>query len=125
LNVHQLSEEFIRIATQEIKDELAAINKILDSCNSDSDIFSNSNLIEKHIHKIRGLAPMMGQKGIGEIALLDDDILKHILEGNKVEDVYNIIIESILFMNKTINGSQLNHTQLMQKIKTKYSNFLD
>ncbi len=125
MNVHQLSEEFIRIATQEIKDELAAINKILDPCNYDSDIISNSTLIKKHIHKIRGLAPMMGQKGIGEIALLDDDILKHILEGSKVEDVYDIFIESVLFMTKAINGSQLNHTQLKQKIKTKYSNFLD
>ena len=120
-----MSEEFIRIATQEIKDELAAINKILDSCNSDSDIFSNSNLIEKHIHKIKGLAPMMGQKGIGEIALLDENILKHLLEGNKVEDVYDIFLESVLFMNKAINGAQLNNSQLKQKIKTKYSNFLD
>jgi len=67
----------------------------------------------------------MGQKGIGEIALLDDDILKHILEGNKVEDVYDIFIESVLFMTKAISDSQLNHTQLKQKIKTKYSNFLD
>ena len=47
-----MSDEFIKVATLEIKDEIASIKKILESCKDDSDIFKNSKSIEKHIHKI-------------------------------------------------------------------------
>ena len=70
-----MSDEFIKVATKEINDEIASINNILESCNTDSDISKNSKTIERHIHKIKGLAPMMGKPGIGIIATLNNSLL--------------------------------------------------
>ena len=78
-----MSEEFTKVATKEINDEIASINKILKSCKTDLDISKNSKSIEGHIHKIKGLAPMMGKSGIGVIATLNDSLLTHIIEGKK------------------------------------------
>ena len=60
-----MSDEFIKVSTQEINEEIASIKKILESCKTDSDISKNSQDIEGHIHKIKGLASMMGKPGIG------------------------------------------------------------
>lgn len=120
-----MSDEFIRIATQEIKDEISEINKILESCTNDSDITKNAEFIEKHVHKIKGLAPMMGQKGIGEIASLNDELLKYIIDGNLLEDFLDIVSESTTFMKNAMEGSDTNANALKQKIEAKYSKILD
>jgi len=44
-----MSDEFIKVATKEINDEIDSINKILKSCKTDSDISKNSQTIEGHI----------------------------------------------------------------------------
>ncbi len=120
-----MSDEFIRVATKEVNDEIAAINEILDSCNDDSDIFKKATLIEKHLHKIKGLAPMMGQEEIGEISATLDKILKSILDENKLDGVYDILSESNIFMKNCMNGSKTNFQKLKQKIKTNYAKILD
>ncbi len=63
-----MSDEFMKIATQEINDELSGISTILDSCQNDADVSKNSDKIEEHMHKIKGLAPMMGKENIGSLA---------------------------------------------------------
>lgn len=51
-----MSDEFMKIATQEINDELSSISTILDLCQNDADVSKNSDKIEEHMHKIKGLA---------------------------------------------------------------------
>ncbi len=120
-----MSDEFIKVSTQEINEEIALIKKILESCNTDSDISKNSQDIEGHIHKIKGLAPMMGKPGIGEIAALNDTLLNHIMEGQNMEGILTILTESTVFMNNSMNGHEQNTNELKQKMETKYSKYLD
>jgi len=120
-----MSDEFIKVATQEIREEIASIKKILRTCDDDSSVSKNSTSIEKHIHKIKGLAPMMGKEQIGEIATLNDVLLNHILEGKHLDGIYSILCDSNLFMEKSIQNSDINSKKLKQKIETNYSKFLD
>ena len=120
-----MSDEFIKVATLEIKDEIASIKKILKSCKDDSDIFKNSESIEKHIHKIKGLAPMMGKTGLGEIAALNDKLLNRIIEGQNLSGIYSTLCESNVFMGQSIHGSDHSSQEIKQKIATKYSKYLD
>lgn len=120
-----MSDDFIKVSTQEINEEIALITKILESCNTDSDVSKNSQDIEGHLHKIKGLAPMMGKPGIGEIAALNDTLLNHIMEGQNIEGILTILNESTVFMNNFMNGSEQNTNELKQKMETKYSKYLD
>lgn len=120
-----MSDEFIKVATQEIKEEIASIKKILDKCNDDSSVFKHSTSIEKHIHKIKGLAPMMGKEKIGEIATLNDVLLNHILKGKNLNGIYSVMCESNFFMEKSIENIEIDSAELKQKIETNYSNLLD
>lgn len=120
-----MSDEFIKVSTQEINEEIALITKILESCNTDSDVSKNSQDIEGHLHKIKGLAPMMGKPGIGEIAALNDTLLNHIMEGQNIKGILTILNESTVFMNNFMNGSEQNTNELKQKMETKYSKYLD
>ena len=120
-----MSKEFTQVATKEINEELDGIQGILNSCTNDDDITNNSTDIEKHLHKIKGLAPMMGQKGVGEIAALNDTLMKKIIGGQIVEDIFEISIESIHLMKNLMNGSTTNIAELKAKLKTRYSEFFD
>jgi hypothetical protein len=120
-----MSDEFITVATKEINDEIASINKILESCKTDSDISKNSQTIEGHIHKIKGLAPMMGKPGIGIISELIDSLLNHVIEGKNIEGIFSIMIESTVFMSDSMTGSGQKTDEIKQKIETKYSKYLD
>ncbi len=101
-----ISEEFIEIATQEINDELSCISNILDSCENDGDIVKNSNKIEKHMHKIKGLAPMMGKEVVGNLAIPLDLILKKIIVGEKIDGIYEHLCISIEQMRTAMNNHQ-------------------
>ncbi|MCH7648866.1 MAG: phosphorelay protein [Thaumarchaeota archaeon] len=120
-----MSDEFTQVATKEINEELDGIQGILNSCTNDDDITNNSTDIEKHLHKIKGLAPMMGKKGVGEIAALNDTLMKKIIGGQIVEDIFEISIESIHLMKNLMNGSTTNIAELKAKLKTRYSEFFD
>ena len=120
-----MSEEFIRVATKEINEEIDSVAEILKSCNNNSSVIKKASLIEKHFHKIKGLAPMMGKGDIGEIAAMTDKILKHVIEGNDLNGVYEILLESNKFMKDSMEGANSNMPQLKQKIEAKYANILD
>ena len=98
-----MSDDFYRIARQEIQEELGSLKQILLHCNNDSDIFNNGNKIEKHLHKIKGLAPMMDQNNVGEIAKLNDAICRHIIENGVLSGTYQIISESLHMMQEIFN----------------------
>lgn len=120
-----MSDEFIKVATQEIREEIAEIKKILNSCSDDSSVFDNATSIEKHFHKIKGLAPMMGKEKIGEIASLNDILLNHVLEGQHLDGIYSVLLASNLFMEKSIENIDIDSAEIKQKIETNYSKFLD
>jgi HPt (histidine-containing phosphotransfer) domain-containing protein len=94
-----MSDEFLQVATKEINDEIDSINKILKSCRTDSDIFKNSQNIDDHIHKIKGLAPMMGKPGIGIIAALNDSVRVSAIERLNVPEMaadrHLVILEKV------------------------------
>jgi len=90
-----ISDEFIKVATLEINEELSHISKILNSCQDDNDIAKNSTKIEKHMHNIKGLAPMMGKENIGNVAKQLDVILKKIMEGTKVDGIFGPLCTSV------------------------------
>jgi len=120
-----MSDEFIRVATKEINEEIDSVDEILKSCNNNSSAIKKAILIEKHFHKIKGLAPMMGKGDIGEIAAMTDKILKHVIEGNDLNGVYEILLESNKFMKDSMEGANSNMHQLKQKIEANYANILD
>lgn len=121
----QMSDEFIKVATKEINEEIASINKILESCKNDSSISTNSKIIEGHIHKIKGLAPMMGKPHIGIIATLTDSLLNHIIEGKTLDGIFITLKETTNFMSNSMSGSEEKMDEIKQKIETKYSKYLD
>jgi HPt (histidine-containing phosphotransfer) domain-containing protein len=90
-----MSDEFIKVATQEINDDLLGITTILDSCKNDADVSKNSDKIERHMHNIKGLAPMMGKENIGNLAKTLDLILKKIVSGHKVDGFFEPLLISI------------------------------
>ena len=100
-----MSDNFHKIARHEIQEELDNLKQILLQCNNDSDIFNNGNKIEKHLHKIKGLAPMMDQNNVGEIAKLNDIILRHIIENGMLSGTYQIINESLQIMQEIFNDN--------------------
>jgi len=112
-----ISEEFIKVATQEINEELSHIEKILDSCQNDDDISKESSKIEKHMHNIKGIAPMMGKEKIGNLAKHIDSILKKIMSGTKVEGIFEPLCTSIEQMKLNMEKSHE-----MQEIQKQISN---
>lgn len=101
----KMSDNFHKIAKREIQEELDNLKQILMQCNDDNDIVNYGNKIEKHLHKIKGLAPMMDQNNVGEIAKLNDIILRHIIENGMLSGTYQIISESSHMMQKILNDT--------------------
>ncbi len=120
-----LSDEFSEQATKEINEELDHNSQILKSCQNDEDISNKCLEIEKHLHKIKGLAPMMGQKKIGELAALNDELIKKFLEGKKIEGIFETIKKSNKLMKDLMQDSTVEIDGLKQTIKTKYAEFFD
>ena len=98
-----MSDEFMKVATLEINDELSSISTILDLCQNDADVSKNSDKIEKHMHKIKGLAPMMGKENIGSLAKTLESILKKIVSGQKVDGFFDALSISIEQMKFTMD----------------------
>jgi len=97
-----MSDEFLRVATQEINEELVEILNILNSCSGDSDMEKNSVKIEQHMHKIKGLAPMMGKEDVGNLAKSLDIILKKIVSGKKIDGFFVCLENSVKQMSKAM-----------------------
>ena len=101
-----MSDEFIKIARQEIQAELNGLEGTITHCNNDEQVFMNSEEIEKHLHKIKGLAPMMGQELVGDIAKISDTIVKHITKEGSLAGSYKFLVESIQGMQSLFDGQK-------------------
>ena len=119
-----MSEEFKRIAKQELIEDITEIGNLLQTCLNDTNMHAKASDIEKHIHKIKGLAPMMGQEQIGQVAALLDKILKTSLGGTAVSGLYQTIANSHVFMKNAINDSAQNYDELIAQIKSDHKDIL-
>ena len=57
-----MSDESIVTATDEINDEISNMENILHFCKNNEDVYQNTNNFQKHTHKIKGLAPIIGKE---------------------------------------------------------------
>ena len=99
-----MSDEFLGVARQEIQTELNGLEQIIALCDNDERLFANSQSIEEHLHKIKGLAPMIGQEEIGEIAKVSDNILRHIINEGVLPGSYFFMLKIIDDMKKILQG---------------------
>lgn len=99
-----MSEEFLKVASKEIKDDLKGISTILDSCQNDEDVSKNAGEIEKFMHKIKGLAPMMGKQDVGDLAKTLDAILKKLKSGHDVGGFFEPLLLSVEKMTSAMDG---------------------
>ena len=99
-----MSDEFQKVARQEIQSELDDLNEAFLECIDDEQFFKKTKDIEKHMHKIKGLAPMMGQEKVGEIARISDVILKHVINHGVLKGAQEIIFEAVQRMSLLFNG---------------------
>jgi len=102
-----MSDEFLSVARQEIQSEIDSLKDILLVCTNDTQVFEKSIDIERHMHKIKGLAPMMEQEKIGEIARISDIILKHIASQGVLKGSHGTISDAVQKMS-SIFGGQIN-----------------
>jgi hypothetical protein len=90
------------------------------TCQNDSDISSNADEFQKHTHKIKGLAPMMGKLELGNFSSMLDSILKKIMGGITIDGIFNILNDSIFSMNQSMIESDNN----LDEIKIRISKIL-
>ena len=98
-----MSEEFLKVARQEIQEELDSLKEAFHACANDEQFYKKSKEIERHMHKIKGLAPMMGQENVGEIARMSDLILKQVITQGMLRGSHDIILEAVQKMNHLFN----------------------
>jgi chemotaxis protein histidine kinase CheA len=112
-----MSDEFLTVATKEITDYLDSIVNILKLCTNDIDIFQNASEFQKHTHKIKGLAPMMGKESLGDLSSSLDNIFKKIIDGDNVDGIFNLMQESIPHMKESMNELDYDFSQINEKIR--------
>jgi chemotaxis protein histidine kinase CheA len=119
-----MSDEFLRVATKEVSDDIAEIGNVLKKCQNDNDLSKVATDVEKHVHKLKGLAPMMGQEQIGEISILVDKLLKSIMAGKAVPGIYSTVKDSYEVMSRLINNEHVDFASLKSAIEKNHAHFL-
>lgn len=99
-----MSDEFLKVARQEIQSEIDSLNEIFLTCTNDEQLYEKSIEIERHMHKIKGLAPMMEQEKVGQIARISDIILKHIANHGTLKGSHEITMEAVKIMSSLFSG---------------------
>ena len=111
-----MSDEFLKIATAEINDEISEIQNILHFCHSRLDISTNAAKIQKSTHKIKGLAPMMGKEEVGSLSSLLDSVLKKIMDGAIIDEILESLIDAVAEMKNSMTNSDYNLDKTKQRI---------
>jgi len=117
-----LSEKFLELAKKEVREDIDAISLILNACKNDSDISKNSVNIEKKLHKIKGLAPMMEQIDVEEVSKIGDKFLKYIIANGEIKNSYQIVNELSIIINECFDGNNNDAEKIKNKIKTSFPN---
>ncbi len=111
-----MSDEFIEIATKEINEEISELDKILSACQNDANVFSGADKFQKHTHKIKGLAPMMGKEELGNFSAILDSILKKMMAGVMIDDIFNVLCDSISSMKQYMSEPDYNLAEIKIRI---------
>ena len=111
-----MSDEFLKVATTEINNEISEIQNILNSCQSSLDVSANAAKIQKSTHKIKGLAPMMGKEDLGNLSGLLDSLLKKIMNGIIVDEILEPLIITADEMKKSMTYPNYNLDKIKQRI---------
>ena len=110
-----MSDEFIELATKEINQELLNMDDILNLCKNNDDVILKASNFQRHTHKIKGLAPMMGQGELGEIASQLDFIFKQVIDGKNIS-FFNDLVDCIAAMKNVMNSSEYDLTKIKERI---------
>jgi len=111
-----MSDEFLKVATAEINNEISEIQTILNSCQSSLDVSANAVKIQKSTHKIKGLAPMMGKEDLGSLSALLDSLLKKIMNGIIANEILEPLIIAADEMKKSMTCTDYNLDKIKQRI---------
>lgn len=111
-----MSDEFLAVATKEVTDDIDSIENILKLCTNDADVFQNASKFQKHTHKIKGLAPMMAKESLGDLSSSLDDIFKKIIDGENIDGIFNLLLESITNMKKSMTEPNYDFSQINERI---------
>lgn len=111
-----MSDEFLKIATAEINGEISEIQNILNFCHSSLDVSTNAAKIQKSTHKIKGLAPMMGKEELGSLSSLLDSVLKKIMDGAIIDEIFESLIDAVDEMKNSMTNSNYNLDEIKQRI---------
>ena len=111
-----MSDEFIAVATREVTDDINSIENILKLCTNDVDIFQNVSKFQKHTHKIKGLAPMMGKESLGNLSSSLDDLFKKIIDGENIYGIFNLLVDSIIHMKKSMNETDYDFSSINERM---------
>lgn len=96
---------------------------ILLDCVTDSDVSKHASDVERHLHKIKGLAPMMGQDDIGNIASLLDKIFKSLLTGVIVVGMRDAMTVSCQFMRDKLDKKNPDYDVLRASLEKIHGQF--
>ena len=118
-----MSDEFLKVATAEINDEISEIQHILNSCHNSLDVSANATKIQKSTHKIKGLAPMMGKEDLGSLSSLLDSVLKKIMDGVVIDEIFESLITAVGEMKNSMIYSDYNLDEIKQRISKISSHF--
>ena len=111
-----MTDEFLEVATKEINEEILGLKRFLALCKTDRDVIAVSSKFQKHTHKIKGLAPMMDKKPLGDISNSLDSLFKQILDGKDIEGILTVISEIIPFMKSMMNEPEYDSEKVKEKI---------
>lgn len=108
-------DEFLNVATKEIKEELSELEILLTRCKNDHDVIMITSEFQKHTHKIKGLAPMMGQDSLGDVAKSLDSLLRKPMSGDVV-GIFVLLSEVFPFMVSLMIEPNIDSVKVQQKI---------
>ena len=111
-----MSDESITTTTDEINDEISNMENILHFCKNNDDVYQNANNFQKHTHKIKGLAPIIGKEELGVLSSMLDDILNEMIQGKKNGGIFDILTESLCHMRNSMYESNSDMSQINNKI---------
>ena len=111
-----MTDEFLEIATKEINEDLHGLEHFLALCKTDRDVIAVSSKFQKHTHKIKGLAPMMDKKPLGDVSNSLDSLFKKIIDGQDIQGIFTVISEIIPFMISMMNEPECDSDKVKEKI---------
>ncbi len=71
---------------------------------------------QKHTHKIKGLAPMMGKGELGSFVAMLDSILKKMIDGITLNGVFNDMSDSISSIKQNMSEPNYDLAEIRNRI---------